>query len=251
MTMSVNTEKEECILQRGVVVAAMGSELESSILEAQNAAPTNTPYGRHPSFGPFSKIGAAVSEESFSGNLDRVWTNVRHNLKEANRRSNKYFDKKREALFAVGDMVWLSSRNLRLKIPSKKPGPKFVGPFKVVQVVNTAAVRLDIASSWRINSVFLVSLLKKVDTPDKEAMPTVPPVDEDGEFEISCILDSGWHRGGLQYLVSWKGFGPEDNSWVKAEDIWASRLIKAFYRRFPNKARPRGSGGSLEKGWYC
>ncbi|CAJ0964343.1 unnamed protein product [Ranitomeya imitator] len=125
-------------------------------------------------------------------------------------------------------MVWLSSRNLRLKIPSKILGPKFVGPFKVVQVVNSAMVRLDIPSSWRINSVFHVSLLKKVDTPDKEVMPTVPPVDEGREFEISRILDSRWHRGRLQYLVSWKGFDPEDNSWVKAEDVLASRLIKAF-----------------------
>ncbi|CAJ0946080.1 unnamed protein product [Ranitomeya imitator] len=226
---------------KGVVVAALGSELESSIQEAQNAAPTNTPHGRHPSFDPFSKFGSAVpEEESFSGNLDRIWTNVRHNLKEANRRSKKYFDKKRrEALFAVGDVVWLSSRNLRLKIPSKKLRPKYVGPFKDVQVLNLAAVRLDIPLSWRINSVFLLSLLKKVDTPDKEPMTTVPPVDEDGEFEISRILDSRWHRGSLQYLVSWKGFGPEDNSWVKAEDVSASRLIKAFHRRFPNKAQPR------------
>ncbi|CAJ0942373.1 unnamed protein product [Ranitomeya imitator] len=192
------------------------------------------------------KIGATVpEEESFSGNLDKVWTNVRHNLKEENRWSKKYFDKKRsEALFAVGNIVWLSSRNLHLKIPSKKLGSKFVGPFKVVQVVNLAAVRLDIPSSWRINSVFHVYLLKKVDTPDKEAMPTVPTVDDDGEFEISWILDSRWHRGSLQYLVSWKGFSPKDNSWVKAEDVSASRLIKAFHKRFPNKARPRGSGGS-------
>ncbi|CAJ0965089.1 unnamed protein product [Ranitomeya imitator] len=160
--------------------------------------------GRHPSFGPFSKIGAAVPEEgSFSGNLDRVWTNVCHNLKEANRRSKKYLDKKRrEALFAVRDMVWLSFRNLHLKIPCKKLGPKSVRPFKVVQLVNSAAVGLDIPSSWRINSVFHVSLLKKVDTPDKEPMPTVPLVDEDGEFEISRILDSRWHRGSLQYFLS-------------------------------------------------
>ncbi|CAJ0933342.1 unnamed protein product [Ranitomeya imitator] len=139
-----------------------------------------------------------LRKKKFSGNLDRVLTNVHHNLKEANRRSKKYFDKKRrEALFAVGDMVWLSSRNLCLKIPSKILGPKFVGPFKVVQVVNSATVRVDIPSSWRINSVFQVSLLKKVDTPDKEVMQIVPPVDEDGEFEISHILDSRWHRGRL------------------------------------------------------
>ncbi|CAJ0965219.1 unnamed protein product [Ranitomeya imitator] len=110
--------------------------------------------GRHPSFGPFSKIGAAVpEEESFSGNLDRVWTSVRHNLKESNRRSKKYFDKKRsEALFAVGDMdmVQLSSRNLHLKIPSKKLGPSFVGPFKVVQVVNLAVLQRTIQRSTEV-----------------------------------------------------------------------------------------------------
>ncbi|CAJ0958077.1 unnamed protein product [Ranitomeya imitator] len=141
-------------------------------------------------------------------------------------------------------MVRLSSRNLHSKIPSKKLGPKFVGPFKVVQFVNLVAVILDIPSFLGINSVFHVSLLKRVDTPDNEKMPIVPPIDDDGEFEISRILDSRWHRGRLQYLVSWKGFGPENKSWVKAEDVSASRLIKAFHRRFPNKARLRASGGS-------
>ncbi|CAJ0966243.1 unnamed protein product [Ranitomeya imitator] len=195
-------------------------------------------------------IGVAVpEEESFSGNLERVWTSVRHNLKQANRRSKKYFDKKRrEARFVVGDMVWLSSRNLHLKIPSKKLGLKFVGPFKVVHIVNSAALRLDITSSWKTNSVFHVSLRKKDDTPYKVAMSSAAPIDEDCEFEISRILDSRWHRGELQYVVSWKGFGPEDNSCMKAVDVSASSLIKAFQRRFPNKARPRGSGGSSLKG---
>ncbi|CAJ0960682.1 unnamed protein product [Ranitomeya imitator] len=175
-------------------------------------------------------IGVAVpEEESYSGNLERVSTSVHHNLKQANRRSKKFFDKsRREARFVVGDMVWLSPRNLCLKIPSKKLGPKFVGPFKVVQIVNLAAVRFDIPSSWKINSVFHVSLLKKVDTPDKVVMPSAPPIDEDCEFEISRILDSRWHKGGLWYLVPWKGFGPEGNCWVKAVNVSASRLLRLF-----------------------
>ncbi|CAJ0966053.1 unnamed protein product [Ranitomeya imitator] len=125
-------------------------------------------------------------------------------------------------------MVWLSSRNLRLKNCSKKLGPKFVGPFKVVQIVNSAVLRLDIHSSWEMNSVFQVPLLKKVDTPDKVAMPSAPPIDEDCEFEISRILDSRWHRGGLQYLVSWKGFGPEDKCWVCLESGYIEGLSTAL-----------------------
>ncbi|CAJ0940316.1 unnamed protein product [Ranitomeya imitator] len=212
-------------------------EMRSEYLPLAEFAPNNhtsslagcSPFfcctGKNASFRPFSRIGAAVpEEESFSGNLERVWTSVHHNLKQANRRSKKFFDKRRrEARFVIGDMVWLSSRNLRLKIPSKKLGPRFVGHFKVVQIVNSAKVRLDMPLSWKINAVFHVSLLKKVDTPEKVAMPSAPPIDEDCEFEISRILDSRWHRGGLQYLLSWKGFGFEDNSWVKAVDVSASR----------------------------
>ncbi|CAJ0928232.1 unnamed protein product [Ranitomeya imitator] len=108
-------------------------------------------------------------------------------------------------------------------------GKKFVRHFKVVHFVDSAVVRLDIPSSWKINSVFHVSLLKKVETPDKVAMPSVPPIDEDYDFEILRILDSRWHRGGLQYLVYWKGFGPENNSWVKAVDLSASRMVTRVF----------------------
>ncbi|CAJ0922518.1 unnamed protein product [Ranitomeya imitator] len=222
----VNTEKEECILQKELVVAALGSELESSILGAQNAAQTNTPYGYPESNGQTERKNQDVEQflRCFVADNQEMWSEY----------------------LLLAEFALNNHMNLHLKIPAKKLGLKFVGPFKVVQVVISAAVRLDIPSSWRINSVFHVSLLKKVDTPDKEAMLTVPAVDEDGEFEISSILDSRWHRGRLQYLVSWKNFGPEDNSWVKAEDVSASRLIKAFHRRFPNKAWPRGYGGSSD-----
>ncbi|CAJ0949050.1 unnamed protein product [Ranitomeya imitator] len=46
-------------------------------------------------------------------------------------------------------------------------------------------------------------------------------------------------RRRLQYLVKWKGYGQEDNSWVVASDVDATDLVRAFHL-----ARPDRPGGS-------
>ncbi|KAK3524776.1 hypothetical protein QTP86_004221 [Hemibagrus guttatus] len=39
-------------------------------------------------------------------------------------------------------MVWLSTRNLRLKLPCRKLSPKFVGPFEIIRQVNPVSYQL-------------------------------------------------------------------------------------------------------------
>ncbi|KNZ75366.1 hypothetical protein J132_03497, partial [Termitomyces sp. J132] len=46
--------------------------------------------------------------------------------------------------------------------------------------------------------------------------PSRPPpvkVEDKYHYEVDEILDSWVVRGRLQYLVRWKGYGPEDNTW--------------------------------------
>ncbi|XP_066430844.1 vomeronasal type-2 receptor 26-like [Eleutherodactylus coqui] len=45
------------------------------------------------------------------------------------------------------------------------------------------------------------------------------------EYEVQEILDSHLRWGTLQYLVAWKGFGPEDHSWVAAREVHTPVLI--------------------------
>ena len=65
-------------------------------------------------------------------------------------------------LFAVGDKVLLSTRNLNLT-GSRKLKDKYVGPFVVQQRIGEVAYKLDLSSRAalrNVHPVFHVSLLR-------------------------------------------------------------------------------------------
>ena len=75
----------------------------------------------------------------------------------------------------------------------------------------------------RIHDVFHVSLLRatKPDEFGREPLrpePVVTP-DQEEEYEVAQIINSRKHRGRIQYLVRWKGYGPEDNTWEPVANL--------------------------------
>uniref|UniRef100_A0A803JXA0 Chromo domain-containing protein n=1 Tax=Xenopus tropicalis TaxID=8364 RepID=A0A803JXA0_XENTR len=69
--------------------------------------------------------------------------------------------------------------------------------------------------------------------------PPVPiSVEGVDEFEVESILDSKFNRGRLQYLVRWKGYPPEENSWEPVSNIHAPQLTRLFHKDHPDKPAP-------------
>ncbi|CAJ0940583.1 unnamed protein product [Ranitomeya imitator] len=65
--------------------------------------------------------------------------------------------------FAPGDLVWLSARNIRLRVESTKfAPPRYLGPFKVLEQVNPMVYGLALPPRLGITDTFHVSLLKPV-----------------------------------------------------------------------------------------
>jgi len=62
-------------------------------------------------------------------------------------------------------------------------------------------------------------------------------IDGEAEWEVEEILDSRWHRRRFQYLIKWKGYGREHNSWESASEVSAPALIVEFHRKHPRAPR--------------
>ncbi|KAK3540659.1 hypothetical protein QTP70_034514 [Hemibagrus guttatus] len=72
--------------------------------------------------------------------------------------------------YRVGQLVWLSTKNLNLRITCRKLSPKFVGPFEIVRQVNPVSYCLRLPWTYRICPMFHISLLK----PAHDRQPTDP-----------------------------------------------------------------------------
>ena len=124
---------------------------------------------------------------------------------------------RRDLSFEVGDRVWLSTRNLPLKIGTRKLAAIFAGPYVVTEAVGPVAYRLELPSDWQIHDVFHVSQLKPLigEAPREQEIL----VDGQLEYEVEKILDMRTVRNTRQFLVKWKSYEDYNNTWVKEEDL--------------------------------
>ena len=104
---------------------------------------------------------------SFIRKIASDWELARENLERSVGMQKRYYDRKqRDVSYKVGDLVLLSTRNLRMKGTPAKLQRKFVGPFRLIEIIGQQKYKLSLPNGWKIHPVFHVSLLKDWKTAD-------------------------------------------------------------------------------------
>ncbi|XP_057695225.1 uncharacterized protein LOC130917641 [Corythoichthys intestinalis] len=211
--------------------------------------------GYQPPLFPSQERDIAVpSVQAHISRCSRVWEKARSALLRASEKSRTQADRRRRPapVYTVGQKVWLSSKTLPLKTESVKLSPRFVGPFEITKVVNPTAVRLKLPAHFRVHPTFHVSQVKPVSTsPLAPPVPPPPPplsVDGGPAYRVERLLDVRRRGRGLQYLVDWEGYGPEERSWIPARWVLSRELIRDFHRAHPGRLRRAPSGARRRGG---
>ena len=124
---------------------------------------------------------------------------------------------RRGVRYSEGGRVLLSTKHLALKGVTGKLKPRFVGPFRVVQLVGDNAVKLELPPAMKIHPVFNISLVKHYQ--GSQLLPAPVEVEGQEEFELDSILSHRKVEKRMQYLVSWKGYGASENMWLSESDL--------------------------------
>ena len=102
----------------------------------------------------------------------------------------------------------------------RKLGPRYAGPFVVLEHVETLAYRLQLPAGARIHDVFYVGLLKPYHGMPPATPPGLPPT-SDGRLLPSPakVLRAQLRRGIWYLLVHWEGLPEEEATWEKRDEF--------------------------------
>ena len=127
----------------------------------------------------------------------------------------------------------LSTKDLVFKKrPVRKLMERYIGLYTIEEVVSMNVVKLRLPSSMRIHLVVNVSwIVQYKEQVRGQKKEEGKPVEIEGveEWEVEKVLNKKKMRGVEKYLVRWKGFTAEGDTWERRENLKnVEELIEEF-----------------------
>jgi len=199
----------------------------------------------HMGFEPQQNPSGLETVNEFMERMKTAIEEAKSAIRKAQDDMKKYYDRRRTLapVFKPGDKVFLDTSDIWTMCPSQKLSHRQLGSFVVERRIGPMAYRLRLPHQMKqLHPVFnVVKLTSALDDPITgwKTEDHLPPIVIDGEleWEVEEILDSRWHRRRFQYLIKWKGYGREHNSWESTSEVSAPELTVEFHHKHPGALR--------------
>jgi len=217
-------------------LAAAEFAINNKVHMATKVLPFMANYGKEMRMGgDIRRKGKVESATEFVERMKKVHEEAEVALRKTQEEMKRYADRGRKETekWKKGDRVLLSTKDLVFKErPSKKLTERYVGPYTIEEVVSSNAVKLQLPSSMRIHLVVNVSWIVKYKEQvkgQKKEEGKLVEVKEVEKWEVEKILNKKKIRGVVKYLIWWKGFMVEGDTWERRENLKnAEELIEEF-----------------------
>ncbi len=181
--------------------------------------------------------------------MQQAMSFAREHLLSAQARQKRNADQHRRGDgYAAGDLVLLSVDGIQLAAGHNKLASRYLGPFSVTERINANAYRLDLPPQMAaLHPVFNISKLKRYR--DGEALypsrpqrydrpPPAIVADSNGdeEWHVESVLKERRRGRGKQYLVRWRGYPPEEDTWEPAAALKDTAALDAYEQSLRSSA---------------
>ena len=190
--------------------------------------PFKANYGQDPSIGfKDRKKEKYQGAEKFIKKMKEIQEEAKVVLGKVQEEIKKYIDRKKKEVnnYKVEDLVMLSTKDLKYQIVRKrteKLTERFVGSYKIKKIISSNEVELELPSIIKIYPVVNISRIQhyvgQVEEQKREQLASVIIKGEE-EQEVERILNKQQVREKDKYLVHWKGFTAESNTWEERENL--------------------------------
>jgi len=179
--------------------------------------------------------------EKFVERIRNVQEEAKAALQKAQEDMKQYVDRERGEVveYRVGDLVLLSTKDLKYQMArrhTEKFTEHFVGPYKVKAIISSNAIELELPSTVKIHLVVNISRVQKYKLQvegQKKETPQPVVIKGEEEWEVENIMNKRKVRGRDKYLVQWKGYTAEEDTWKSRENLKnAMELVEEFKKEY-------------------
>jgi len=203
-------------------------------------------YGQDPRMGfEGRRKGKYEVAGKFVEKIRKIQEEAKVALRKAQEEMKKFADRKqgKGEEYRVGDLVLLSTKDLKWQMKgrrSEKLTERFVGPYKIKGIVSSNAIELELPKSIKIHPVVNISRVRLY-KPQVKGQKKTPPkpviIEGEKEFEVEKILNKRVVWGKEKFLVRWKGYTAEEDTWENRENLGnAKELVEEFERKYGEEA---------------